>query len=131
MAAAARMAACCCGRIALEATGEPLVSLICNCADCRRRSGSAFGWSAYFPEANVRVTKGEPRTYQPARDGIEPRRFCPDCGSTLLWRDHRFPGHIGVAAGGLDPPVDAPLISNQDAERSDWFVLPATCAPRP
>ncbi len=38
-----REAACHCGQLRLEVTGEPQTVSICNCLACQRRTGSAFG----------------------------------------------------------------------------------------
>jgi len=46
-------ARCSCGQLSLEVEGEPVLNALCYCTDCRRRTGSAFGWQAYFLEAQV------------------------------------------------------------------------------
>ena len=41
-----REAACHCGQLGLEVTGDPFVVSICHCLACQRRTGSAFGMQA-------------------------------------------------------------------------------------
>ena len=43
-----RVAACHCGQLRLEVSGEPFAVSICNCLACQRRTGSAFGMQAGF-----------------------------------------------------------------------------------
>ena len=125
-AAAVRTARCCCGQLSVHAKGEPRLNILCHCTDCRRRSGSAFGWSAYFRESDVEL-RGRSAEYQPESSVSGGRRFCPDCGSTMYWIDARVPRHIGTPAGALDPPVAMPTASNQDLDRCEWLELRDTC----
>ena len=50
-----RDAACHCGQLRLEVTGDPLRVSICNCLACQRRTGSAFGMQAGFKAEQVKV----------------------------------------------------------------------------
>jgi hypothetical protein len=52
---ATREAACHCGQLRLEVTGEPFAVSICNCLACQRRTGSAFGIQAGFRADQVRI----------------------------------------------------------------------------
>jgi hypothetical protein len=58
-----REAKCCCGACAIQVQGEPTINGLCHCRDCQRRTGSAFGWSAYFSNENVTATIGAFGTY--------------------------------------------------------------------
>ena len=124
-----RTARCCCGQLRVETRGEPRLNILCHCADCRRRTGSAFGWSAYFRDGDVEL-HGTAAEYRPDGANAGTRRFCPDCGSTMFWKDRRVPRHIGTPGGSLEPPVGDPAASNQDSERCAWLALPSTCAPQ-
>ena len=46
LAMATREAACHCGQLRLEVTGDPFAVSICHCLACQRRTGSAFGMQA-------------------------------------------------------------------------------------
>src|SRR4051812_47766412 len=50
-----REAACHCGQLRLEVSGEPFAVSICNCLACQRRTGSAFGMQAGFRTDQVQV----------------------------------------------------------------------------
>jgi glutathione-dependent formaldehyde-activating enzyme len=51
-----REAACHCGQLRLEVTGDPFVVSICHCLACQRRTGSAFGMQAAFRPNQVNVS---------------------------------------------------------------------------
>lgn len=117
---------CCCGATRIEVTGEPSFGAICHCDDCRRRAGSAFGWSAYFREAKVSGPQGEIAEYRPEVDHPQVRWFCRHCGTTIAWRTGRFPGQIGVASGiFVEDPLPPPAISNRTSACVPWVTLPA------
>jgi hypothetical protein len=129
-----RRAACCCGACAIEVTGEPVINAVCHCADCKRRTGSAFGWSVYFPDAAVTATLGAFRTYSPAGKAPgagaawQERVFCGSCGTTLSWRSSDFAGLIGIAGGCFlteTPPLPAPTLTVANESRCAWVGLPA------
>jgi hypothetical protein len=121
-----RRAACCCGAASIIVEGEPVLNGICHCTSCRKRSGSAFGWSAYFPDDKVIAKSGEMRVY--AKDGAMGynRFFCANCGTTLYWKSFGFlPDATGVAGGCfVDNPLPEPNLSAQDKDRCIWLTLP-------
>src|SRR5687768_10292203 len=80
-----RKAHCCCGACSIEVEGEPVLNALCHCANCKRRTGSAFGWSAYFADEQVTAKTGNFGLYEIT--GKPQRRwFCATCGTTLLWK---------------------------------------------
>ena len=121
-----RTAKCCCGKASITVEGEPTLNAICHCSSCRKRTGSAFGWSTYFPDDKVSNKTGEMRLY--AKDGAlgYNRYFCANCGTTLYWKSFGLlPDQTGVAAGCFtDNPLPAPNLSAQDADRCPWLTLP-------
>jgi hypothetical protein len=121
-----RVAKCCCGDCAIEVAGEPTLNGICHCDSCKRRTGSAFGWSAYFTDAAVVATSGELRVYARDGDAGYNRFFCARCGTTLYWKSFGFlPDHTGIAAGCfIDDPLPEPNLSAQDIDRCAWIELP-------
>lgn len=100
-----RTARCSCGKLSAQCGGEPILVSLCNCAECRARTGSAFGIAAFFREEDVAID-GQATTYaRPSDNGFEVRHgFCPVCGTTLFWRPSRKPGIIAVAAGCFPGP---------------------------
>lgn len=119
-----RTARCCCGALSIRLRGEPVVNALCHCDDCRRRTGSAFGWSTYFRDEDVEAIDGAATDYATAT-GSGTRSFCPRCGSTLYWRAAGFAGVIGVAGGSfVEQPIAAPTASYRDSRRCHWLDLP-------
>lgn len=127
-----REARCCCGACAIQVQGEPAINGICHCEDCKRRTGSAFGWSVYFKHEQVTATLGAFRTYSPqgkapntgAADWQE-RVFCGKCGTTLSWRSSDFAGLTGLAGGCFSAPLPEPTMSVENETRCAWVTLPA------
>jgi len=124
---ATRKAACCCGACSITTEGEPILNGVCHCDNCRRRTGSAFGWSAYFPDDRIVAREGELSVYvlDPADPERAQRYFCPRCGTTLYWKSGAFPDNTGVAAGCFSgEPLAEPGLSASDDKRQPWVVVP-------
>lgn len=122
-----RTAACACGDCRVSVVDEPIFGGLCHCQNCRQRTGSAFGWQAYWPTARVNLA-GPLQRYDLAPSWGQHRLFCPRCGTTLAWQTMHRPGEFGVAAGGLEPALPAPDASYRDSRRFDWVALPPDCA---
>ncbi|HEX4532819.1 MAG TPA: GFA family protein [Rhizomicrobium sp.] len=121
-----RTARCCCGACSIAVEGEPTLNAICSCSGCKRRTGTAFGWSSYFPDDKVIAKAGEMRVY--AKEGAAGynRFFCANCGTTLYWKSFGFlPEQTGIAGGCFaDDPLPEPNVSAQDTDRCAWLTLP-------
>lgn len=122
-----RKAVCCCGDCSIAVEGEPALNAICNCASCKKRTGSAFGWSAYFPDDRVVAKTGELKVYSKRGEAGYDRFFCARCGTTLYWKSFAFlADHVGVAGGCFaDDPIPAPMMSASDSGRCAWVTLPS------
>ena len=46
---------CNCGQVTYKVTGEPTFTYVCRCANCQKRSGSAFGMGMSVPVDNLQV----------------------------------------------------------------------------
>jgi hypothetical protein len=119
-----RKALCCCGASFIEVAGEPTLNAVCCCDDCWRRTGSAFGWSAYFPDAQVVATGGDLSEYRIRDEQV--RSFCSRCGTTLFWTSGFMPDETGIAGGAfLDPPQPEPTFVATAHKCPNWLALPA------
>jgi hypothetical protein len=123
-----REAACHCGQLRLQVTGEPFAVSICNCLACQRRTGSAFGMQAAFKRDQVQVTG---RFGDFTRVSDEPDRkegifhFCPDCGSQVFTTEPQEPDLVVVSVGSFaDPTFPPPTESGYDSRRHPWVELP-------
>ena len=121
-----RNAQCCCGDCSITVEGEPVLNAICHCSSCKRRTGSAFGWSAYFADDKVVGTSGTPSVYAKEGETGYNRYFCARCGTTLYWKSFAFlADHTGVAGGCFaEDPLPAPAFSSFEVNRCAWVSLP-------
>lgn len=126
-----RTATCCCGQASILVEGDPKFHLVCHCDDCKKRTGSAFGISAYFADEQIRSKHGTTETYEiDATETKQERHFCRVCGTTLYWKIDRFPGIPGRAsltgiAGGcfVDNPLPAPTLTANNKGKCAWLEL--------
>ena len=125
-----REAACHCGQLRLEVTGDPFVVSICHCLACKRRTGSAFGMQAAFTPDQVNVV-GRFSDYLRVSDEADRKEhvfhFCPECGSQVFYTEPDEPDLIVVSVGSFaDPSFPPPTESGYDSRRHPWLAVPAT-----
>ena len=121
-----RVARCLCGSLRVTADGDPLVVNICHCIDCRRRTGAAFSYNAYFDRECIQI-EGPTKSYE--REGQEGRKirhhFCPECGTTVFWDFDLRPERCGIAAALFEQPFSpSPSYSAWETMRCEWVPLP-------
>ena len=117
-----RIARCCCQACRIEVEGEPTMNAVCNCASCKRRTGSAFGWSVYFRNEDIRERRGDLTVYLVAGPPEGRRWFCSRCGTTLSWDGGDQTGFAGGCF--VDTPLPEPNITSHYDRRFAWVALP-------
>ena len=122
MSETTRVARCLCAELTVTTKGEPARVLICSCVDCRRKSGSAFAVSTYWPGTQVEIAGPSRQFGRPAQDGRTMEyEFCPTCGVSLYWRADFAPGAIGIGAGNFaDSSFAVPTKAYWTEQRPDW-----------
>ncbi len=122
-----RRAECSCGQLSATCSGEPLRVSVCHCLACKRRSGSAFSHNARFAAADVAI---EGRAAEFTLIGDEGSRatfsFCPECGTTVHYRNDQMPGMIVVPVGAFaDPSFPPPTFSvyHDESRRYSWVEI--------
>ncbi len=126
-----RTATCCCGACTLDVEGEPDIHAVCSCSNCKKRTGSAFGISAYFKKEAVTVPTAAMSLYElnvghPTRE--QQRFFCASCGTTLYWWYKYFEDKWGVAGGCfIEEPLPTPKYSVHNEEKCPWVTLDSEC----
>ena len=99
---------CQCGDVRYECTAEREALYVCHCAECRKQSASAFGISVIVRRADLRLVKGDPRSWTRGTDSGRRLKcfFCQNCGSRL-WHENEPPEQwASVKGGSLDVPPD-------------------------
>jgi hypothetical protein len=119
---------CACGQASITVDALPSMHGVCHCTNCKRRTGSAFGISAYFDRTAVVQQRGETKTYtfhHTAQNHDQERHFCSHCGTTLFWFVSSVPEKIGIAGGCFaDAGLPEPSYSVTDRKRESWVSLP-------
>ena len=121
-----------CGQAAITVNALPTMHGVCHCTNCKRRTGSAFGISAYFDITAVTARRGQTKVYafchaaqKHDQLNTQERHFCPDCGTTLFWYFTASPEKIGIAGGCFaDEVLPEPAYSVTDSKREAWVALP-------
>jgi hypothetical protein len=121
-----RVASCSCGKLVVRTRGEPVRVSICHCLACQRRTGSAFGAQARFPEEAVAIEGASTEFVRTGEEGTSARfHFCPECGATVFYRMDATPGVVAVPVGAFaDPDFPTPRISVYGVRQHRWVHLP-------
>ena len=94
--------ACFCGAIAAELRGDPFWICYDHDDDCRRAVGGPLNvWVGYRPD-EFRLTRGAPKSFSKTKGVV--RTFCPDCGTSIAYRDEGLDNELYVSIGFLDHP---------------------------
>lgn len=122
-----RIATCSCGQLRVTVSGEPVRISVCHCLTCQRRTGSAFGVQARFPETAVRI-EGSSKEYVRTADSGKTAKhhFCPECGGTVYFTLELMPDFVAVPVGGFaDSAFPAPKISIYESRQHPWVKIAA------
>ena len=88
---------CACGKVSVEARGEPYRVGVCHCLTCRKLHGAPFSFYAVFPPDAVTIA-GQVDVLASSEHGR--RYFCPACGSQV-WSQYSRPDEIYVYPGAF------------------------------
>jgi hypothetical protein len=100
---------------------------MCHCADCQRRTGSAFSVAVFFPRDAIRLEGEAPGSFErPSASGYPVAFFfCRRCGSNVYWQPARMPDLVGVALGAFaNLDIPPPVQSVWTKDMHGWLVLP-------
>jgi hypothetical protein len=94
---------CLCGKVRYSADAEPAFVGVCHCTNCQKGTGSAFAVVVGVPKPSLSV-QGTLQTFSGRGDSGKAtyRRFCPQCGSTLIDEADALPNVTMILAGTLD-----------------------------
>jgi hypothetical protein len=126
-AAYPKTAACACGALTLAVAAAPQMTHACACMDCQRGTGSAFSYSAFFPDAVVKTSGAATRWRRSSEAGRwQESSFCPTCGVTVFSRLEALPGLVCVSVGCFgDPDFPGPGKLYWSSRRHRWLDVPS------
>jgi len=122
-----KIAACACGQLTVTVNAPPQMVHACSCVDCQRGSGSAFSYSAFFPESAVK-TGGAPTRWRRSSEAgrWQESNFCSTCGVTVFGRMEVLPAVVCVSVGCFaNPDFPGPGKLYWSSRRPHWLDLPA------
>ena len=123
-----RRAECQCGQLSATCSGEPYRISVCHCLACKRKTGSAFGFGAWFRKSDVSTDGHATEFVRIGDDGSHiTNNFCPKCGTTVLWSIDKIPGVVAVSAGSFaDLSFPPPTVSvYHESRRFPWVEIKA------
>jgi len=96
---------CSCGKIRYEAYGKPKHSLICQCRQCQKITGTGHSPQMAFDTKSIKFS-GDLKYFDTiANDGnTVSHGFCPTCGNPILNKPAAFPDSVYILIGSLDNP---------------------------
>lgn len=115
---------CRCGRVRLQVTKPPMLTMACHCLGCQVMSSSAFSLSLALPGDGLVLTQGE--TVIGGLHG-EPahHHFCDWCKTWMFTRMESI-GIVNLRPTMLDDHrAFVPFLETQTAEKLPWATTPA------
>jgi hypothetical protein len=96
---------CLCGKVRYSADAEPAFVGVCHCKNCQKGTGTAFAAVVALPKPALNV-QGALKTFNDRGDSgkILFRRFCPECGSSVMDEAEAMPNVVMILTGTLDDP---------------------------
>lgn len=107
---------CLCGEVRYQINEPSIDTNYCHCRMCQRFSGAPVVAATAFPRKAVVFTKGNPKYFEVTQEHamfyksslIAERGFCPNCGSSLIYRPlvRRWTDWVAIFTTSLDDPRD-------------------------
>ena len=115
---------CRCGRVRIEVSAPPLVTMACHCRGCQKMSASACSLSVAVPVAGFRVVEGDPVIG--GLKGAAHHHFCPDCLTWMFSRPEGLEFMVNLRTTMLDDPTGLPpFIETWTSEKLPWVEVRA------
>jgi hypothetical protein len=97
---------CACGQVRYKSVAAPAFSLLCQCRQCQRITGSGHAAQFAVPAESTKI-HGEVKYFRFAADSgnAVDSGFCPVCGNPILKKTSGFPQFLFFHASTLDDPA--------------------------
>jgi hypothetical protein len=116
---------CLCGAISFEVSQLERITANCHCSMCRKFHGAAFATFGVAKASDFTWLKGEDslNSFEAANGTI--RKFCGECGSSLIFKLPNDSGEfVEFALGTLDTDVCLKPTSHIYTEfKASWFEI--------
>jgi hypothetical protein len=99
MSGAIHKGSCACGKVTIEAKGEPLRVGLCHCLTCRKVHAAPFNAFATFTTVAVRIKGDDLGEFASSERGR--RYFCRQCGG-LIYSQYDRDDEIELYLGSFD-----------------------------
>ncbi|WP_434362547.1 GFA family protein [Parasalinivibrio latis] len=118
---------CLCGAIRYRSNAVPAFSVICQCSQCQKITGTGHS-AAVVVEADTLMWTGKCREYVLESDSGSRvvTAFCPACGCPIYKATDGYPQWRFINVGSLDDPgeFNADMVVYHESGHT-WDVLPA------
>lgn len=116
---------CLCGMIRYEVAKLEQRMGHCHCSMCRKFHGAAFATLGEAKAHNFKWISGESHLKSYLAPNGTTRKFCENCGSSLIFAPSNDPGElIEFALGTLDSDIDIkPDAHIYTAYKAQWFEI--------
>ena len=91
------IARCFCGAVEISLDGAPEAMGYCHCESCRHWSAGPVNAFSLWPNATVKITRGEDKLGSYAKTPASVRRWCEQCGGHVM-TEHPNWGLVDVYA---------------------------------
>jgi len=115
---------CLCGAVRFELAGDLGPIVACHCSYCRRAHGAPFVNVSLVPSAALRWTAGASEIVEWKTPAGGRRAFCGRCATRLYNRPKRFPEHVSLVVGCLDPETGRGPEAHINVEsKAPWYEI--------
>ncbi len=115
---------CLCGAVRYEADNVSDKMGHCHCSMCRKFHGAAFATYGAVAKRDFRWLAGESELATYLAENGTKRRFCRQCGSSLVFESAVDTGHVEFALASLDvAPKLTPDAHIYTGTKVDWFTI--------
>ena len=118
---------CLCGAVRYHSSAEPVMTLLCQCEQCQRQSGSSFSVNVGFAKGSLQYTGDEPGVFEHKGGSglLVQRHFCKKCGSPVMTELEVTPELDWLKSGTLDDTSWLqPEVSIWGHDGQAWLSLP-------